>query len=218
MSGSAVGKAFAIGTMNVRRFVRDRTNLFFVFILPVGIVVLIGVQFGGDQTARLGVVGGDGRTADALLGDLRASEDIEIVQVDDQGDLVARIESTNLDAGIVLPGDLDARIDAGRPAEIRFVAGTTQAGGQLGSVVDRSLARVLAVPTAAKAALDRGADLAAARAAAERLALGTVDRVRVRAVTTGDRLFPEGTEVSTWPRPASSCCSPFSPGSPGRTR
>lgn len=162
MSGSAAGKALAIGTMNVRRFVRDRTNLFFVFILPIGIVVLIGVQFGGDQTARLGVVGGEGRVAGALLADLRSSEDIEIVEVDDEGDLVGRLESTNLDAGIVVPDDLDARIDGGGPAEIRFVAGTTQAGGQLGSVVDRSLARVLAVPTAAKAAQDRGADRAAA--------------------------------------------------------
>lgn len=194
MRGSAVGKALAIGTMNVRRFVRDRTNLFFVFILPIAIVVLVGLQFGGDETARLGVVGGAGETVDALLGDLRSSDDIELVDVDDVDDLVGRLESTKLDAGIVLPGDLDARIDAGRPAEIRFIAGTTRAGGQLGSVVDRSLARVLAVPAAVKAARDRGADPAAARAAAERLAPGTVERVRVRTVTAGDRLFPEGTE------------------------
>ena len=37
----------AIGRVNLVRQVRDRADLFFVFVLPTIIVVALGLQFGG---------------------------------------------------------------------------------------------------------------------------------------------------------------------------
>ena len=48
-------KPLAIAAVALKRFVRDRSNLFFVFIMPLGIIILIGAQFGGDQVPRMGI-------------------------------------------------------------------------------------------------------------------------------------------------------------------
>ena len=41
-------KIFAIAASNVRRMLRERSNIFFVFIFPIALILLIGAQFGGD--------------------------------------------------------------------------------------------------------------------------------------------------------------------------
>ncbi len=49
-------KAIAIAGINLRRFLRDRSNIFFVFVLPLGLVLILGSLFGGSSTPKLGVV------------------------------------------------------------------------------------------------------------------------------------------------------------------
>ena len=49
-------KALEIGRINLLRQFRDRSDLFFVFVLPTLIIVALGLQFGGATGARLGVV------------------------------------------------------------------------------------------------------------------------------------------------------------------
>ena len=48
--------AFEIARVNLLRVLRDRTNLFFVFLLPLIIIIALGAAFGGAGTSRLGVV------------------------------------------------------------------------------------------------------------------------------------------------------------------
>jgi hypothetical protein len=43
-------KALTIAWVAIVRLIRERTNIFFVFILPIGIIVIIGAQFGGSFT------------------------------------------------------------------------------------------------------------------------------------------------------------------------
>src|SRR5690606_32214716 len=71
-------------------------------------------------------------------------------------------------------------------------AANTAGAQQLSSALDAALATVVAVPTAERAAVARGADPDDAAAAAQRLA-PQAQRISVRTVTAGDRLFPEGT-------------------------
>ena len=47
-------KVLAIGFSNVTRMLRDRSNIFFVFIFPIAIILLIGVQFGGGVVPGVG--------------------------------------------------------------------------------------------------------------------------------------------------------------------
>ena len=49
-------KVLEIGRVNLLRQVRDRGDLFFVFVLHTIIIVALGLQFGGTARARLGVV------------------------------------------------------------------------------------------------------------------------------------------------------------------
>ena len=42
-------KVLAIGLSNIRRMLRERSNIFFVFIFPIAIILLIGAQFGGGD-------------------------------------------------------------------------------------------------------------------------------------------------------------------------
>lgn len=181
-------KVMAIGAVNARRFVRDRTSLFYVLVLPMALILILGIQFGGDPTPRLGVTGEGG----VLLDQLRAEDNLQIVEVEGAEDLVARVESGDLDAGIVVPAGLSAPRDL--PVSVGFVAATSSRSQQLRAVVDEALAEAIAVPTAERAAIARGAEPAEAAATTARLAPSVLGRVEVHTRTAGDRLFPEGLE------------------------
>ena len=60
--------ALAIAQVNVLRLLRDRTGLFFVFLLPVILIVVLGTIYGGRVAPRHGDRGG--RTAAPLGAEL----------------------------------------------------------------------------------------------------------------------------------------------------
>jgi len=187
---SAVRRALAIAGANLRRFARDRTNVFFVFVFPVALILVIGTQFRGEEDPRLGVVGPEGETA-ALVLDSLAAHDVQIDRLGRAEDLRDRVEGTALDGGIVLPADLDERVRSGAPVDVEVLTGTTAAGQQLRTLVEEALARVDARAAAERALVARGASPERAQAAVADAA-GALDAVEVRTVTAGDRLFPEG--------------------------
>jgi hypothetical protein len=49
-------KIWALVKVEVTRLLRDRSNLFFVFLFPLLLIIFIGAQFGSDFSTRLGVV------------------------------------------------------------------------------------------------------------------------------------------------------------------
>ncbi|HLS39942.1 MAG TPA: ABC transporter permease, partial [Ornithinicoccus sp.] len=77
-----------IAGVELRRFLRDRSNIFFVFIFPLLLVLVVGAQFGGG--------GGPGRVA-------VAGEDSALRQ-----DLVTALEQRNLEVGLA---DRDAALE-----------------------------------------------------------------------------------------------------------
>ena len=61
----------AIAAATLRRLVRDRTALFFLVILPIVVIVIIGSSMTSDQAFRIGLVApasstGAERISDAL--------------------------------------------------------------------------------------------------------------------------------------------------------
>lgn len=46
----------AVAAVSLRRYLRERSNLFFVFVLPMMIIFLIGLSFGSESGSELGVV------------------------------------------------------------------------------------------------------------------------------------------------------------------
>ena len=70
-----MNRALTIARVELLRFLRERANIFFVFVLPLGLVLFMGLQFGAGGGNQLGVVSGDDPGAAELIDRLEASEE-----------------------------------------------------------------------------------------------------------------------------------------------
>jgi ABC-2 type transport system permease protein len=68
-------RAFVVAVMTQQ--IRDRTSFFFMLILPIAIIVIIGTSFGGPTTLEVDVVG-TGERADVVVEALEVQDDIEV--------------------------------------------------------------------------------------------------------------------------------------------
>ena len=182
-------KVLAIARANLLRFVRDRSNAFFVFVLPIGIVLLIGAQFGGDFSPKVGVVDGGTQIGATIHTGLDAESDIAVVEYLDEDSLVAAIERGGLSAGVVVPENADGSIDAGDVVEVGFIARPDGVGPQLEAVVAEVVATAAQQVDASRFVAGLGIDVAVASEAAA-AAAGQVPDIEVSVVTAGDSLFP----------------------------
>ena len=110
----------AIATVELRRFLRDKSNIFFVFIFPLMLILLLGSQFGaGSGQPRVAIAGPGGTLAQALTAELESSGvDVTASSADAARADLSRGRS---DVGVFLDdSDADA-FDAGRPAELAVV-------------------------------------------------------------------------------------------------
>ena len=117
-----------IATVELRRFWRDRSNIFFVFVFPMLLVVLIGSQFGGDASeGRVAIAGPSGELRSQLTSELRA-DGVE-VWYDDPGTVRDQLARNRADVGLFLT-DADARaFGAGRDVDVAVVV-SSQATAQ----------------------------------------------------------------------------------------
>jgi ABC-2 type transport system permease protein len=182
-------KLLAIARANLVRFVRDRSNVFFVFILPIGIVLLIGAQFGGEPTTSIAVAGGSGDTvAEAIVEELRSNAEIDVVEMESADDVLTDVERGNMPAGVNIPEDIGATIAAGTTAEVGFVSRPDGSGPRLRSVVDQAVASATADASAERFVVGLGvpteqsSDLVATAAT-------RVTPVDVTTLTSGDSVF-----------------------------
>ena len=106
-------KALAIAGTDLRRLLRWRANLFFLFLLPMLIILLLGAAFGGSS-ARIGVVGGTTGLGQRLVAGIDARQSIEVRRFAGERDLERAVARGRVEAGLVVPGDYDARVSAGR--------------------------------------------------------------------------------------------------------
>jgi ABC-2 type transport system permease protein len=116
-------KAFTIAGINLRRFVRDRSNVFWVFIFPILLILVLGAAFGSSSDPRLGVHnGGDGPLADELVVLLEKQPGMQVIDYGSRNDLVATAERGELEAGLLIPDDYDAALESGAMASLEFIA------------------------------------------------------------------------------------------------
>jgi ABC-2 type transport system permease protein len=153
-------KALAIARLTMKRFLRDRTSLFFSAALPLVLIFLIGTatsQF-DDTESPVGVVT-DG--TGALTNDLRHALDdsrlIEVKGYDDAGSLAKAVRRGVVPAGVVIPDDYDEQLLAGKPVDVELLLDQTR-GDPAGA--RSAIASVVA---------DQGAELQAAIFTSKRL-------------------------------------------------
>lgn len=180
-------RALTIASNNLRRFLRERSNVFFVFILPIAIIILIGAQFGGEAPNRLGAVdeAPDGITAGEVIAQLDGPR-----MFDSKESLISAVERGDLSAGVVFPAGLDTGLESGSPPAVFFVSRPDGFGPQYRAVIERALAVSSIEPAAIRFAVERGAEPEVARAAAES-ARSLVTPIEVDLVTSGESEFPQ---------------------------
>ncbi len=185
-------KALAIGRANLIRMLRDRSNIFFVFIFPIAIIFLIGAQFGAGVDPAIGIYSADdGAIASEIESAVMAIEDMDVRLFDTQDELKTHIERGYVQAGLFLPAQMDVDAAAARQIEIGFVARRDGAGPQLQVILGSAIAEVMKPIGAAQFASGQVGvpyEVALDVAMAAQLGAPTLD-VEVNAV--GEALFPE---------------------------
>ena len=64
-------KALEIARISMLRTFRDRMGLFFIVVLPMILIIVLGMTYGGMSAARVGVADEDrSPLSEALIGDL----------------------------------------------------------------------------------------------------------------------------------------------------
>jgi ABC-2 type transport system permease protein len=178
--------------VNLRRLMRDRIGLFFVFVFPIILILLLGVTFGGEFSATLGVVASNDAMAEELVNDLRAGDGVDTESFMDRDELVDAVQRGIVDAGLVLPPDYEATIAGGGRADIGYIARAGDFSTALRSTIEAAVARQSALVRAARfATSETGEDFASTlrRARTVAAAAPTVD---VRAGVAGGSDTSEG--------------------------
>ncbi len=174
----------AIAGVELRRFLRDRSNIFFVFIFPLLLVLVIGVQFGGDNDGRVAVAGGRSTLRTALVA---ALEDQGVaVSFAGAGTVREQVARGRTDVGVLLTATAAAAYDAGAGLEIEAITGSQQGAQATTQRVRTAAARIVGERGQVAALTAEGISrpqaaaaltAASARLTAPRLAVVDVDEV-----------------------------------------
>jgi len=153
-------KVLAIAVSNIRRMLRERSNIFFVFIFPIAIILLIGAQFGGGVDPAVGLyLGDDGRLATGIAEEIESDERLDVLRYENDEDLTVAVERGHIQGGVLLPAGMDEVAASGEQVTIEFVARPDGFGQQLQQVVAAAVSRVMTPVTAAQfASAETGTD------------------------------------------------------------
>src|SRR5690625_4007115 len=122
--------AFTITGVELRRFMRDRSNIFFMLIFPLLLIFFFGLQFGeGSTQSRVAVSGPETALQQAVLDGLEA-EDVTVSRTDEDV-LREQLARGRTNVGLVVPESAANAFEAGEDVELEVLTGP-QAGAQAG--------------------------------------------------------------------------------------
>ena len=132
----------AIAGVELRRFLRDRSNIFFVFVFPLLLVMVLGLQFGGDgDDGRVAIAGSNG----ALRSELEAALEDDGVAVSSAGAGTVReqVARGRIDTGVFLTKEVTTAFDAGDDIVLEVVTGSQQGAQATTERVRTAAARIV---------------------------------------------------------------------------
>ena len=184
-------KILSIGYSSIRRMLRERSNIFFVFIFPIAIILLIGLQFGSGFDPVVGVYQADeGQISESIVSELDSTEGLVTRPFESEADLFAAVERGHVQAGLSLPSGMDDLASSGDQLEIGFVARPDGAGPQMQSLVGAVIADVMRPVGAAQfAGSETGSTFDQSLAMADELT-GVVQGPAVAVSAVGESIFP----------------------------
>lgn len=182
-------KTLTIGRVNLLRLLRDRSNIFFVFIFPLAIVLLVGAQFGGDGPSTvIGLHGPDGATTERLISEIEGSGAIDVRRFESEEALSGEVVRGGVSAGLDIPPDLEARLGAGETVEVGFISRPDTGAGSIRPIVDAAVSQATA--DARRAMIVADAADTDFDAALEAVSDASPSGLAVRTDTVGESLFP----------------------------
>lgn len=186
-----MSRIWAIGATSIRRLLRDRSNIFFVFILPLAIILLVGAQFGSSGgSTRIAVSSDDGRIATEIIDGLEAEENVTVDRFSGEADVVDVVERAIASAGVVIPEGVDGEIEAGATPTVGVVTRPDDTGA-LGPLISGVIAEATATERVARVlAAETDQPFEAWAPAVEGTNPAGIDVVEE---TVGESLFPPGT-------------------------
>lgn len=177
-------KAVAIARVELKRFLRDRSNIFFVFIFPLLLVLVLGSQFGGGGAeGRVAVAGVDSALTSSLTEAL-TDDDVTVTgtDADTMRTLVAR---GRVDLGVLVTAQAAAAYDDGSDVDLEVVTSSQQGAPAALQRVRTATARVTAEQGQVAVLTDAGVPPDEAREALE-AAAADVTPPQMRVVDVDD--------------------------------
>lgn len=185
-------KALAIAGTDLRRLFRFRMNIFFLFVLPMLIILLLGSAFGGSDRARIGVVGGTGGPlARTLSRALEAQPSVRVDRFASEKSLRSAVARGRVEAGLVIPAGYDAAASAGQTVRLSYFARPDSIAQQLRAAIESTVAGQSGLLGAARLVhREHGTPFAAALTRAT-AAAAVVPAVGVRLSAPDGTAYPE---------------------------
>ncbi|MFF4550086.1 ABC transporter permease [Streptomyces sp. NPDC001406] len=123
--------ALAVTRATLARVLRDRTALFFMVLLPVAIIVVIGVTVSGFDEFRIGLVPASqaGPVARELTADIQDAPGLRTHIYDTATDARTALRRAELDAVVLVPSGLDADVRAGHSVTVRVLVEPSGSAG-----------------------------------------------------------------------------------------
>ncbi|GAA2204179.1 linearmycin resistance permease LnrM [Nonomuraea monospora] len=134
---------------------RDRTNVFFVVVFPIVLIMVFGLSFGSGFSPRLGVAGGSTPLAAELVTALETSGRMQVVRVGDAEEAREGVERGRLAAALIIPDGYDRALTRYVPVTLSFISRQEPDALQLGAAV-RSVVNQVTMPARAAAYVREG--------------------------------------------------------------
>lgn len=154
----------AVTTAELRRFLRDRSNIFFVFILPLLLVVVIGAQFGSSaQAGRVSIAGGHSPLQQAITAELEQGR--TVVETGTWDDIREQVSRGRTSVGLLIPEAASVAFEAGQPVELEILPSSQSSSLAVEQVLRAAIAKVELERAQVVALADHGVPTATARSA-----------------------------------------------------
>ena len=151
-------KALAIARVNMVRTFRDRMSLFFILVLPMILIIVLGMTYGGMSTARVGVADLDGGP---LAADLTRSMTMTDLKLDVRrfataDELRDAVERGFVELGVVIAPGYDAALRGGSTGSLEYVIQPKSYASAVKTAIDAAIADQAALVSAARSASAAG--------------------------------------------------------------
>lgn len=111
--------ALALAGAELKRVTRDRTFLFFIVLLPVLVILLVGLTTAGSESIRVGLVPGQSATlATQLVEDIEGDDALTTQRYATRADGVDALRRGEVSAVVLVPPTLDADLRSGRAVHV----------------------------------------------------------------------------------------------------